>query len=113
MDTFLNDEQLSQGGLMKIEAFVRTTASAEALRKAKQRKNQKADGIHTVTLTVPEAAKEQLKAVAQEISHGKSLVEAALIVTNHGQNRLETEIGQRVLALTGWRKVIVKRIGVL
>jgi len=82
-DSILTDDQLGRGGLVKIEAFVRTKTSAAASRKAKQREHQKAEGIHTVTLTVPVEAKEQLKAVAAEIASGKSLVDAVQSVTSH------------------------------
>lgn len=122
----LTDEQLGRGGLVKIEAFVRTKTSAAASRKAKQREIQKAEGIHTVTLTVPEAAKKQLQAVAAEMSSGKSLVEAVQSVTSHGQVTVpqntqpvapqktrEHVIGERVLALTGWRMMIAKAIGII
>lgn len=119
----LTDEQLGRGGLVKIEAFVRTKTSAAAARKAKQREAQKAEGIHTVTLTIPAEAKEQLKAVAAEITSGKSLIEAVQSVTSHGQvTKPQDEIikmsrayriGERVLALTGWRLMIAKAIGIL
>ena len=114
-DSILTDDQLGRAGLIKIEAFVRTKTSAAALRKAKQREHQKAEGIHTVTLTVPVEAKEQLKAVAAEIASGKNLVDAVQSVTSHGQvtKTREQVIGERVLALTGWRLIIAKAIGIL
>lgn len=111
----LTDEQLGRGGLVKIEAFVRTKTSAAASRKAKQRETQKAEGIHTITLTVPAAAKEQLKAVAAEVASGKSLVKAVQNVTSHGQvTKTRAQIiGEQVLALTGWRLMIAKAIGII
>lgn len=125
----LTDEQLGRGGLVKIEAFVRTKTSACAMRKAKQRETQKAEGIHTITITIPTEAKEQMKAIAAEITSGKSLVEAMQSVTSHGQitnsiwdgkkvftirdQTREQIIGERVLALTGWRMMIAKAIGIL
>lgn len=114
-DSILTDDQLSRAGLIKIEAFVRTKTSAAASRKAKQRAKEKAEGIQTVTLTVPTAAKEQLKAVAAEVASGKSLVEAVQSVTSHGQvtKSHAQMIGERVLALTGWKLIIAKAIGIL
>lgn len=114
-DSILTDDQLGRAGLVKIEAFVRTKTSAAASRKAKQRAKEKAEGIQTVTLTVPTAAKEQLKAVAAEVASGKSLVEAVQSVTSHGQvtKSHAQMIGERVLALTGWKLIIAKAIGIL
>lgn len=114
-DSILTDDQLGRAGLVKIEAFVRTKTSAAASRKAKQRAKEKAEGIQTVTLTVPTAAKEQLKAVAAEVASGKSLVEAVQSVTSHGQvtKSHAQMIGERVLALTGWKRIIAKAIGIL
>ena len=114
-DSILTDDQLGRAGLIKIEAFVRTKTSAAALRKAKQREHQKAEGIHTVTLTVPVEAKEQLKAVAAEIASGKNLVDAVQSVTSHGQvTKSQAQmIGERVLALTGWKLIIAKAIGII
>ena len=114
-DSILTDDQLGRAGLVKIEAFVRTKTSAAAGRKAKQRAKEKAEGIQTVTLTVPTAAKEQLKAVAAEVASGKSLVEAVQSVTSHGQvTKSQAQmIGERVLALTGWKLIIAKAIGIL
>lgn len=114
-DSILTDDQLNRGGLVKIEAFVRTKTSAAASRKAKQRAKEKAEGIQTVTLTVPAATKEQLKAVVSEVNAGKNLLEAVQSVTSHGQvtkSRAQI-IGERVLALTGWRLMIAKAIGII
>jgi len=114
-NNILTDDQLGRAGLVKIEAFVRTKTSAAASRKAKQRAKEKAEGIQTVTLTVPTAAKEQLKAVAAEVANGKSLVEAVQSVTSHGQvTKSHAQIiGERVLALTSWKLIIAKAIGIL
>lgn len=111
----LTDEQLGRGGLFKIEAFVRTKTSAAAARKAKQRKNQKAEGIHTVTLTIPAEAKKQLQAVAAEINSGKTLTEAVQSVTSHGQvTKSQAEIiGERILKLTGWKMMLARIIGII
>lgn len=114
-DSILTDEQLQRGGLVKIEAFVRTKTSAAASRKAKQRAREKAEGIQTVTLTVPAEAKAQLKAITAEIANGKTVTEAIQNVTCHGQvtKSKAQVIGERVLALTGWRLVIAKAIGII
>ena len=114
-DSILTDDQLGRAGLVKIEAFVRTKTSAAAARKAKQRAKEKAEGIQTVTLTVSTAAKEQLKAVAAEVASGKSLVDAVQSVTSHGQvtKSHAQMIGERVLALTGWKLIIAKAIGII
>lgn len=115
----LTDEQLGRGGLVKIEAFVRTKTSAAASRKAKQREAQKAEGMGQVNLTVPLEKKEQLKEVAAELASGKSLIEAlqkALqSVTSHAPSHKSQAqiIGERVLALSGWRLMIAKAIGII
>jgi hypothetical protein len=111
----LTDEQLGRGGLIKIEAFVRTKTSAAAARKAKQRELQKAEGIHTVTLTIPAETKKSLQAIAAEMSSGKNLNEAILSVTSRGQiTKSHAQIiGERVLLLKGWRLMIAKAIGII
>lgn len=53
--------------------------------------------------------------MVSEVSAGKNLLEAVQSVTSHGQvtKSREQAIGERVLALTGWRLIIAKAIGII
>lgn len=112
-DSILTDQQLERGGLVKIEAFMRTRTSTAAARKAKQREKQATEGLKTITLVAPVAANEPLRQIAKACSEGKSIEEAIKTVTSHGQvtaidpntARLAA-IGQKVEALTGWKRQI-------
>jgi len=119
-DSILTDQQLERGGLVKIEAFMRTRTSAAAARKAKQREKQATEGLKTITLVAPAAANEPLRQIAKACSEGKSIEEAIKNVTSHGQvtaidqntTRLIT-IGKKVEALKGWKRWIARLIGIL
>jgi len=119
-DAILTDQQLERGGLVKVEAFMRTRTSAAAARKAKQREKQATEGLRTITLVAPIAANEPLRQIAKACSEGKSVEEAIKSVTSHGQVTTENketarlaEIGKKVEALTGWKRRIARLIGIL
>lgn len=115
-DSILTDQQLERGGLVKIEAFMRTRTSAAAARKAKQREKQATEGLRTITLVAPVAANEPLRQIAKACSEGKSIEEAIKTVTSHGQVTTDPlkehyeAIGKKVDALKGWRAIIVQWI---
>lgn len=112
------DEQLSQGGLVKIEAFVRTKANAAATRKATQRKREETKGLKTVTVTAPVEVKPLLQIIAKECSEGKNIEEAIKkaipSVTNHAfvtpENEKAITIGESILRLSKFKKWIISKL---
>jgi hypothetical protein len=50
----LTNEELKVGGLDRIESFVRTDPTKEALRKKRQRKKQKLNGKRQINIVVPD-----------------------------------------------------------
>lgn len=119
-DAILTDEQLDRGGLVKVEAFMRTRTSAAAARKSKQRERQAEEGLKTITIVAPAAANEPLKAIAKACAAGqsieKAIIRAVPSVTSHGQVTIDPlkehyeTVGRKIDSLTGWRKIIVKWI---
>lgn len=75
-DAILTDDQLERGGLVKIEAYVRTRTSAAAARKAKQREAQEEAGIKQANITGTADTLETLKAIAKACANGKPLADA-------------------------------------
>ena len=116
-EAILTDEDLERGGLIKVEAFIRTKTSAAAARKARQRENQEAAGLKQINVTAPSDVQEKIKAIAKACSAGQSFEVAVQSVTSHGLVTKNTEmlncaaIGKRVLALTGWKRQIAKWLG--
>lgn len=136
-DAILTDEQLERGGLVKVEAFMRTRTSAAAARKAKQRERDESEGLKQVNIKATEEVGATLKSIAAEIGRGATLVDAivktvpsvtshALVtpkpeiieveklveVSNPETERL-AEIGRKAEALKGWRRMIAKAIGLI
>src|SRR3990172_9427841 len=112
------DEQLSQGGLVKIEAFIRTKTSSAAVRKANQRKREETEGLKTVTVKAPIEVKPLLQMIAKECSEGMTIEEAVKktipSVTSHAfvtpEDEQNIKIGKKVTKLSGWKKWIVSKL---
>lgn len=69
----LTDDQLEEGGLRQVRAFVRTRASKNALRVQKHREKAAAEGLGQVNVVAPEAARDVLKAIAKRTAGGEPL----------------------------------------
>lgn len=69
----LTDDQLEEGGLRQVRAFVRTRASKNALRVQKHREKAAAEGLGQVNVVAPDEAKEALRAIAKRTAGGESL----------------------------------------
>ena len=69
----LTDDQLEEGGLRQVRAFVRTRASRNALRVQKHREKAAAEGLGQVNVVAPDEAKEALRAIAKRTAGGESL----------------------------------------
>ncbi len=69
----LTDDQLEKGGLSQVRAFVRTKASANALRVKKYREKAAESGLQQLNVTVPAEAKDVIKDLAKRASQGEDL----------------------------------------
>lgn len=72
----LTDEQLEDGGLRPVRAFVRTRASKNALRVAKSKELKAEQGIKQVNVQAPEQVHTALKEIARRTTAGESLAAA-------------------------------------
>lgn len=134
-DAALTDEQLAAGGMVKVNAFMRSKASANALRVQKHREKKEAEGVKQINVQASEEARQAIKAIADRTKAGEPLgnVLATLAGTpaptaeaaaetktpDPKAERLTPEekrlvgIGQRVQSLTGWRKTLARVIGLI
>lgn len=132
-ETVLTDEQLTAGGLVKVNAFMRSKASANALRVQKHREKKEAEGVKQINVQASEEARQAIKAIADRTKSGETLPEvlASLAGTlpsipqlakktetpDPKAERLTIEekqlvqIGHQVRSLTGWRKALARIIG--
>lgn len=69
----LDDEQLHQGGLRPVVAWVRTKASKNALRVKKARDKRALDGVRQVNVQAPESVHATLKEIATRTAGGEAL----------------------------------------
>lgn len=69
----LTDEQLEEGGLRQVRAFVRTRASRNALRVKKHREKAAEEGLGQVNVVAPEEARDVLRAIAKRTAGGEPL----------------------------------------
>jgi hypothetical protein len=69
----LSDEQLEEGGLRQVRAFVRTRASKNALRVAKHREKAEAEGLQQVNVVAPVEIRDALKEIAKRTASGEPL----------------------------------------
>jgi hypothetical protein len=72
----LTDEQLEDGGLRQIKAFVRTNASKNALRVAKAKELKAEQGIKQLNVQAPKELHDVLKEIARLTTAGESLTDA-------------------------------------
>jgi hypothetical protein len=75
-EKILTDDELEDGGLRPIKAFVRTRASKNALRVAKSKEAKAEQGIKQVNVQAPEPVHSVLKEIAKLTSAGESIAEA-------------------------------------
>ena len=69
----LTDDQLEEGGLRQVRAFVRTRASKNALRVKKHREKAAEEGLGQVNVVAPEEARDALRAIAKRTAGGEPL----------------------------------------
>lgn len=133
--TVLSDEQLTAGGLVKVAAFMRTKASANALRVKKHREKAEAEGIKQINVQAPEDAREVIKTIADRTKAGEAVAQVlASLVPNKPldsptqrpmegptqeplQGPIDPEtiamakIGRQVIQLKGWRRILAQMAG--
>lgn len=92
----LTDEQLEEGGLRPVQAFVRTRASKNALRVARSKENKAEQGIKQVNVQAPESIHAALKEIAKRTAAGESLADAVA----HAVPEFQKPINQAAVAPT-------------
>lgn len=115
----LTDEQLRDGGLAKVDAFVRTKASKNALRQQRHKEKQEAAGIKQLNVMMPETAHDTIKQLVARVKEGATVDEALKSMGRpaaESQPDLSTErlvgIGRKVESLTGWKRALAKLLGI-
>lgn len=122
-ETILTDKQLADGGLVKVNAFMRSKAGANALRVQKHRKKKEAEGIKQINIQGNEEMRQTIKVIAERTKAGEPLNKVLATLAGNAPAILPTErltieekqlmqIGQQVKMLTGWRKTLARVIGV-
>jgi hypothetical protein len=71
----LTDDQLEEGGLRQVRAFVRTRASKNAMRVQKHRDKVGAEGLKQVNVVAPEPARDVVKEIAKRTTSGEPLAD--------------------------------------
>lgn len=113
----LTDEQLKDGGLVPVNAFMRTRASKNALRVRKCKKNAEAEGVKQINVQAPVETHAVIKQIADRAKNGEpvqSVINSLVTVVQQPQEQERLiEIGKKVDALRGYRRVIAKLLGIL
>lgn len=125
----LSDSTLAANGLVKVSAFVRSPASANAarLRRAKRKANE--NGAGQVNVVAPIAAHRAIKAIARALQEGRSVkevLESRLVeetkaidpttvvrVVSENDAKLFDNLLQKISGLRGWRRFLARLIGIL
>lgn len=108
----LSDEQLSASGLTKINAFVRSKASANALRVKRHKEKAEKLGLKQINVWAPISVHDVIKQVAERTKEGGKLedVLVSLAYSTVVQDLDFVVIGRKVKPLTGWKRLIVRFI---
>ena len=131
----LSDNSLASGGLVRVSAFMRTKASANAARVKKAREKAADTGIRQLNVVVPLAAHAAMKAIAKDLQAGgllSDVLKAALAHENFQptpvrvpskasssvpplrarERRQHAELATTRLAnLKGWRLLLARLVG--
>lgn len=134
-DKVLTDERLAAGGLVKVNAFMRSKASANALRVKRHRDRKEAEGVKQINVQATEEAREVIKEIAKRTATGEELESVlAQIVSEAGislptaapeatktpqpkpehltaEEKRLVAIGHQVETLSGWRRALARIIG--
>lgn len=121
----LSEESLRACGLVKVSAYVRAPASANAKRVQRARDKAAQNGMHQLNVVAPAGAHAAIKALAKELQEGRDIraaLEAVLAteaMTVHAQAApkagaisLEPPVS-RLVGLSGWRRFWAWVLGVV
>lgn len=114
-DKVLNDEQLGEGGLVLVRAWMRTKPSANALRQARKKEKAETEGGRrqlNVVAPADAGSRDALRAVAVALSDGRLSADGLRALVHFEAAAPASvnpahELGDKVLALTGWRRAVV------
>lgn len=118
----LTDEQLKEGGLVSVNAFMRTKASKNALRVRKSKEKAEAGGVKQINVQAPVETHAVIKQIADRAKSGEpvqsvinSLAVPVTVVQQPQEQEQERliEIGKKIDALQGYRRVIARLLGIL
>lgn len=123
-DAPLSEEALASGGLVKVNAYVRTRSSANALRVKKSRQRAASDGLRQLNVVVPVEAHAAIKAFAKGLQRGNSVADAAksLLADEpnailHSKDAQQAAVLERLAVqlaqMSGWRRWIARLVGLI
>lgn len=131
----LSDDSLASGGLVRVSAFMRTKASANAARVKKAREKAADTGVRQLNVVVPLAAHAAMKAIAKDLQAGGLLgdvLKAALALEAPASKLAEVPgaapasaspsetparlrhsepAAARLASLKGWRLLLARLLG--
>lgn len=125
----LPDDVLAAGGLVKIDAYMRTQTSPNAKRVKRAREKAGDNGMRQVNVVAPLTAHGAIKGLAKELSGGSSyrvalerllLAEvktvesnAVVRIVNDGKVTALENLESRLNRFTGWRRFLAKLLRLL
>ena len=74
-DKALSDEQLIEGGLAPVRAFVRTKTGKSALRAQRHKEKAASVGVKQINVMAPESVQPTIREIAKRTKNGEDLVE--------------------------------------
>lgn len=119
----LTDEQLQAGGLTKINAYVRSTPSKNAVRLKKQKDKAAENGIKQLNIQVPISMHETMKQIANHAQTDEKLKEILVWFVEHPmlpgflasstkrELILAVKNGREVGSMSGWKRLVGKALG--
>lgn len=131
----LSDDSLASGGLVRVSAFMRTKASANAARVKKAREKAADTGVRQLNVVVPLAAHATMKAIAKDLQAGGSLsdvLKAAIALEGPAPKPAVVQgaaspaampartperpqhaelVAARLASLKGWRLLLARLVG--
>lgn len=110
MEKALTADDLRAGGLVQVEAWVRTRTSKAAGRAKAYKERLAVQGIQQVNVLAPESAEPVLKAIAQRTAQGEEVQQVlrnlVAVAVSDEEKRL-ANLGGKVESLRGLRRWLV------
>ena len=111
VEAVLTDDQLSAGGLVKVETYIRTKSSAAATRKAAQREREAAAGVRQLNLKCSEEHAVVLKDLAAALAAGDPIEQ--VVFDRDPALQYAVVMLHQLQSLTGWRKWLARLLGLV